>query len=88
MNIEIINKDENNFVIKATNVNLDSTQYQNFISRIKGALSKKYKYCQIFIFDDILINGTFKVKIPNGYYDDHGIIESVIREIYYLMRNN
>ncbi len=87
MNIEII-RYENNFVIKATNVNLNSTQYQNFIRRIKGALSKKYKYCQVFIFDNMLINGTFKVKIPNGYYDDREIIESVIRKTYYLMENN
>lgn len=87
MKIEVINKDDNNFVVAATNVNLSNIQYMNFCSRLKGALSEKYgRGTMLFIIDNNLNNSSFNITIPNGYYQFLGEIEKIVSDIYSSMR--
>ncbi len=87
MKIEVINKDDNNFVVAATNVNLSNKQYMNFCSRLKGALSEKYgRGTMLFIIDNNLNNSSFNITIPNGYYQFLGEIEKIVSDIYSSMR--
>ena len=84
-----VSKDDNNFIIKVTEVNLNEMQYLNYKACIKKDLSKKYgKASMMFVFDEKLTHSSFNVTIPNGYYDDLEQIEFILNSAYSSMRKS
>ena len=88
MEINVISKDDNNFKLQITNLDLPLDTIMNYINRSKALMDNEYgKYSIIFKFEIASNQEDVTVLIPNGYYDRLGQIKSLLTKAFISLEN-